>query len=158
MRRATVARHDRDVTIRRAFATDAAVLAALCLAWGGSADSSYERRFADWYASSGHLFWLAEVSGTPVGFADLEIRVNRPEPGRPTRRWGYLDGMYVLEAHRGHGLGTGLLAAVLEHAEAEALSDVVLHPTAPAVSLYRRAGFEFVPGVQKEPMRLVSGG
>ena len=79
--------------------------------------------------------------------------MSRPEPGRATRRWGYLDGMYVLEAHRGHGLGAGLLAAVLEHAEVEALSDVVLHPTAPAVSLYRRAGFEFVPGARKDPMR-----
>lgn len=154
------ARHDRWVTIRRALAGDAAALARLCRAWHDegrdqpTADPDYERRFTNWYAVSGHLIWLAEADGAAVGFADLEIRARRPEPGGPARRWGYLEGMYVLDPHRGHGIGAALLAAVLDAAERDGLSDVVLHPTRGAVSLYRRAGFEFVSTEQQDPMRL----
>ena len=148
-------------TIRAAGAGDVAALAALCRAWHDEGraeptiDPDYDARFAAWYAEQAarHLIELATVDSAVVGYADLEIRARVPSPGGAGGRWGYLDGMYVLDTHRGTGIGAALLAAVLADARRHGLSDVVLHPTAKAVSLYRRAGFETVPADQKQPMR-----
>jgi GNAT superfamily N-acetyltransferase len=134
--------------IRRATDDDAVTLAALRRDWieehdGAVEDATFEACFVDWYQreSSRRVTWLAEVGGRPVGMVNLAVFTRMPRPGHPPARWGYLGNAFVLAAHRNRGLGTRLLAALLDHAVAEGFVRVVLSPSARSVPFYRRAGF-----------------
>ena len=84
-------------------------------------------------------------SGEPIGAAWLRLLKG------DERGYGYVDdetpelGMAVLPAYRGRGVGSGLLARLLESAEA-VYGSVCLSVSAdnPAARLYERAGFERV--------------
>jgi GNAT superfamily N-acetyltransferase len=105
--------------------------------------------FIDWtLAHAGtHPAWLAEVDGAPAGMAWLAI-VDRV-PGR--RLWsrisGNLQSVFVLPEHRNGGLGEQLVGAALEHARAQGMEYVSVHPSERSFPLYRRAGFAESPGV-----------
>ena len=70
-----------------------------------------------------------------VGFA-------RMVTDRATFAW--LCDVYVIESHRGRGLGDWLIASVLEHPDLQGLRRMVL-ATRDAHALYRRNGFEALP-------------
>ena len=106
-------------------------------------DPDFERRFRQWHdaESSRRVTWLAEVDGDPVGMVSLAVFERMPRPGRPAGCWGYLGNAYVRAEHRGRGIGTALLSALLDYADARRLERVVLSPSPRSVPLYRRAGF-----------------
>jgi len=54
--------------------------------------------------------------------------------------FAWLADVYVLEAHRGHGLGKALVEAVVEHPAVSALPRILL-ATADAHRLYEQYGF-----------------
>lgn len=135
-------------TIRIAGPADAAALAALRRAWteedyGPVGDSEFETRFQDWYAgeSGRRLSWLAETRGHAVGMVNLAEFSRMPRPGREPSTWGYLSNAYVAPGHRGRGIGSALLRAVLAHADQRGHVRVVLRPTERAEPLYARFGF-----------------
>jgi len=70
-----------------------------------------------------------------IGFA-------RMVTDRATFAW--LCDVYVIESHRGRGLGDWLIASVLEHPDLQGLRRMVL-ATRDAHALYRRNGFEALP-------------
>jgi GNAT superfamily N-acetyltransferase len=76
---------------------------------------------------------------------DLTARPARTaRPGtapEPPCRWGYLGNALVLPAWRSQGIGTALLAALLDHARAEHFSRIVLSPSERSMAFYQRAGF-----------------
>jgi GNAT superfamily N-acetyltransferase len=106
-------------------------------------DPEFERRFREWYdaESSRRVTWLAEVDGEPVGMVSLAVFQRMPRPGRPSGRWGYLGNAYVRAEHRSSGVGTTLITALLDYADAHRLERVVLSPSQRSVPLYRRLGF-----------------
>jgi GNAT superfamily N-acetyltransferase len=105
-------------------------------------DPDFERRFAAWFAAErARTTWLASVDGEPVGFVGLLEYRRMPKPGSRDGLWGYLGNMFVLEAHRGRGIGAALVSAVLAHADARGYVRVVLSPSERAIPLYKRAGF-----------------
>ena len=140
---------------------EVSALARLYRAWDAegradpAADPGFEQAFAAWWAAEAERRrgWLAEVDEQPVGFADLALHRRAPSPGTPARRWGYVDGMYVLTGQRDRGIGALLLAALLGGAEQDELSALILHPTGAAVRFYQRAGFHFEPADPKPRMR-----
>lgn len=75
---------------------------------------------------------LYEAGGAQVGFA-------RAVTDRATFAW--IGDVFVLEEHRGSGLGTWLVETLLAHPDLEGLRSIVL-ATADAHGLYRRFGFE----------------
>jgi GNAT superfamily N-acetyltransferase len=134
--------------IRIASPADALALAALRRAWtaeqhGDVDDEDYEARFLDWYEREAgrRLSWLAEVSGGPIGMMNLAVFDRMPQPGREAATWGYLANAFVLAAHRGQGVGSLLLRALLAHADESGYVRVVLRPSQRSIPFYRRAGF-----------------
>jgi GNAT superfamily N-acetyltransferase len=62
--------------------------------------------------------------------------------------FAWLADVYVLEAHRGHGLGKALIEAVVEHPAVAVVPRVVL-ATLDAHGLYEQYGFERLQGDQR---------
>jgi GNAT superfamily N-acetyltransferase len=141
-------------SIRRATSADAPALAQL--RWDFSPDeiaasgASFEpfrddfSRFLEGaFAGGAWTVWVAEDAGGEI-VANMYIqRVGKvPRPGRFGHAWGYVTNVYVAPAHRNHGLGARLLAAVVSWARAERLEHLALWPSAKAVTFYHRAGFD----------------
>jgi GNAT superfamily N-acetyltransferase len=131
------------VEIRRAAGDDAAAVAGLRAAWLGDGEGpAFTARMAEWLASEGErrTTWLS-LDGKPVGMASLFEYHRMPKPERADSRWGYVSNMFVREEHRGRGIGTALLAAVVATADERGYARLVLSPSERAIPLYVRAGF-----------------
>jgi GNAT superfamily N-acetyltransferase len=76
-------------------------------------------------------FGLYDADGAQVGFARMVT---------DRAAFAYLADVYVLEPHRGRGLGKWLVETVLSHPDVQGLRRIVLG-TADAHSLYERYGF-----------------
>jgi GNAT superfamily N-acetyltransferase len=75
---------------------------------------------------------------------------------RATFAW--LADVFVLESHRGHGLGRFVVSTLLEHPDLKGLRQILL-ATADAHELYRSYGFSETPpgrmmAIRKEPAEL----
>jgi GNAT superfamily N-acetyltransferase len=55
--------------------------------------------------------FLGEVASQPVGFAEVYVREDQPDPARVSRKYGHLQSLMVREEFRRHGGGTRLLEA-----------------------------------------------
>lgn len=107
-------------TVRPIESRDAAVWRELFTAYG----VFYETEFTDpqmdtvwgWLMDSAHptKAWVAEVGGAVVGFGHLR-RHSDTFTGGPA--W-YLDDLFTAPAARGHGVATGIIAALRAHADA----------------------------------------
>jgi GNAT superfamily N-acetyltransferase len=83
------------------------------------------------------VFGLYEESGAQAGFARVVS---------DRSRFAWLADVFVLEAHRGRGLGVWLVQTILEHPELTGLRFVL--GTADAHGLYERFGFQPVDAAQ----------
>jgi GNAT superfamily N-acetyltransferase len=86
-------------------------------------------------------FGLYETSGSQVGFARMVT---------DRAAFGYLADVFVLEPHRGRGLGKWLVETVLAHPDLRGLRRITLG-TQDAHSLYERYGFR-----PADPRRLLT--
>jgi GNAT superfamily N-acetyltransferase len=105
---------------------------------------AFAAEFADWFQREGsqRWWWIAEDSaGRARGMVNLKVFERMPSPGRSPSRWGYLANLFVDRPFRNQGIGTQLLAALLDAARDEGLVRVVLSPSEQSVSLYSRMGF-----------------
>ena len=150
------------VSVRAAGPGDDAAVARLRWAWrteeageAGLALAEFTPAFAAWWHehASSHLGWLAEVDGHPAGMAWLAVLDRIPGPERWERRSGSLQSVYVPPRYRGNGIGTALVAAVVDEAVRLGLDYVVVHPTERSFPLYRRAGFAEYPGALELRLR-----
>jgi aminoglycoside 6'-N-acetyltransferase I len=94
--------------------------------------------------------------GQLIGFAELSIR--RYAEGCVTDRIAYLEGWYVDEAHRRHGIGAALVAAAEAWARKQGCtefgSDALLENEISAVA-HKALGFEEVECIRCFKKRLV---
>ncbi|MBU2663990.1 GNAT family N-acetyltransferase [Actinoplanes bogorensis] len=88
-----------------------------------------------------HLPFVAEVGGEVVGAAWLHIAERVPGGGSLDRRFGDVQSVEVREEHRGRGLGSALMAAILAEARSRGLMHVTVHSGRRAVDFYLRNGF-----------------
>ena len=105
----------------------------------------------DWRA------WVARDDGRVVATTWLRLvpRIPRPQASGAAHAMGYLTNMYVEHSHRGGGLGTRMLGAVIDWAREEGVPMLLCWP-APgdaAVRFYRRAGFTGDHSVMVLPLR-----
>lgn len=100
--------------------------------------------------SGGLAVLVAETEGQIVGFASLSFYRDRPG-----YRTSVEDSVYVVDGHKGTGVGSRLLASVLETAASHGFHSVfarIVGPQEASVALHRRHGFELV-GVEREVAR-----
>ena len=140
-----------DLLIRAACPADLPGLAAIRYA---DAPAVHSDRLRD--AASGHLrFLVAERDGVIAGFGLLVFSrpATWPDAGTTDRLPGILD-LYVVEAHRGRGIGTALIRQMEEIAVGEGRDKLYLgvdpRENARAYALYLRLGFQ---ALQAEPYR-----
>ena len=90
---------------------DLHILASLgVLLWPGHREDELTQEFALLMAENKAAFFLARAGELPVGFAQCALRHDYVE-GTSTSPVGYLEGIYVREAHRREGVAAGLLSA-----------------------------------------------
>lgn len=88
-----------------------------------------------------HLPFVVEVNGSPVGMAWLAIIERVPGPERWTRLSGAIQSVYVSAEYRNAGLGSLLLAELVEGARQFGLDYLSVHPSPLSFPFYRRLGF-----------------
>jgi GNAT superfamily N-acetyltransferase len=134
-----------DLVVRVAGASDVGAIATLRSLWTPTAgdDPDFEGRMAAWLAAEGErrTTWLATLDGLPVGMASLFEYRRMPRPGQPNARWGYVSNMFVHEQLRNRGIGSALMTALVAAADERRYARLVLSPSHPALTFYRRAGF-----------------
>jgi GNAT superfamily N-acetyltransferase len=133
------------VAVRVASEADLAAIATLRARWtpGSEPDDDFEAQLGEWLAAEGdrRTVWLAFLEGDAVGVASVVEYRRMPRPGRMSSAWGYVSNMFVNEDVRGRGIGSALLAAIIDTADARGYARLVLSPTLRAVPFYERAGF-----------------
>jgi ribosomal protein S18 acetylase RimI-like enzyme len=83
--------------------------------------------------------WLAQDATLTVGYVVLTLGFSMEFLGRDA----FIDDLYVVPSHRGHGIGRALIDAcerTCRHLRVRALH-LEVRSTNPAASLYRRLGF-----------------
>jgi len=142
------------IEIRLASETDALTLAHLRCDLRSSFhnvvenDAIFLERCAAWMQQQLHNYsnwkcWIAEWQGTAVGNVWAQLIEKIPNPIAAPEQFVYLTNFYVTEEHRGKGVGTMLLAAVLDWSRNSNAEAVILWPTERSKSLYARHGFSF---------------
>lgn len=132
------------VTLRDATTEDAKIIAGFVRALADYEKLLHEAvatdiDFADAIASGKIEALIAEIDGTPVGFA-LWFRTFSTFTGKSGL---YLEDLFVLPEHRGHGIGKTILRDLARRALAVGCSRLewsVLDWNKPAIDFYRAIG------------------
>lgn len=87
--------------------------------------------------------WIAEREAIVVGAVWAQFVEKIPNPIAEPESYVYLTNFYVREEYRGEGIGSRLLAAVLEWSKSKNAQMVILWPTEGSKTFYLRHGFLF---------------
>jgi len=105
----------------------------------------YEARFlaflSDALASGRWTIWLVEHEGRIAAHAYVQIIEKVPRPGALDQCFGYVTNVYALPEARNQGVGSRLLAHVIDWAKGQQLEFLILWPSERSVPLYQRIGF-----------------
>jgi GNAT superfamily N-acetyltransferase len=137
-----------EVTIRRAGADDAYIVAALHLQFarelGMPSESGYLDRFVDaWLADRpDRPTWIAESRGEHAGILETRRIRALPWPGRKDVSWLHVGGLFVASGHRDRGVGRALTEAMIEWSRTTDVKWIRLNaPDVRAQEFYERLGF-----------------
>jgi GNAT superfamily N-acetyltransferase len=87
--------------------------------------------------------WIAERQSIAVGAVWAQLVEKIPNPVAEPEHYVYLTNFYVREEYRDQGLGSRMLAAVLDWAKSKNAQVVLLWPTERSKPFYLRHGFSF---------------
>lgn len=113
----------------------------------------YIRSFSAWWERREDYMAVVAADGprlVGVGFLALAARV--PVPGALDRRTGDIQSVFVLPDHRGQGIGSSVVRALVEHGRERGCSRVIVHSGRRAVPVYERAGFQRDPQLMLHPL------
>ena len=97
--------------IRKAELNDLSALAAMaCKLWPNHTVEEIYTEFTEILTKSDAAFFLAYAEETAVGFAQCQLRHDYVE-GTDSSPVGYLEGIYVANGYRKHGIARELLSA-----------------------------------------------
>ena len=87
------------------------------------------------------LAWVAESEGAIVATSGVTLFERPPNGANLAGLEAYLSNMYTLPVWRGRGVGTALVATVVEHFKTTRVRRIWLHATDEGRPVYARAGF-----------------
>ena len=97
--------------IRKAEMKDLTMIAELaCQLWPDHTVEEMRTEFAEILAKPDAAYFLAYAEETAIGFAQCQLRYDYVE-GTDSSPVGYLEGIYVAEGYRKHGIARELLSA-----------------------------------------------
>lgn len=85
--------------------------------------------------------WIAECGQTPVGNVWAQLVEKIPNPITEPEQFVYVTNFYVRAEHRGKGIGSKLLSAVLAWSQSQGVHTVILWPTEQSKHFYSQGGF-----------------
>jgi GNAT superfamily N-acetyltransferase len=99
-----------------------------------------ETRFGEILAHPGTTVWGADVWGKVTAMATLHVLPNMTFDARP---YAIVENVVTLRGHRGHGLGAGVMSAVIEAAWSAGAYKIMLltGKTLGAHGFYEKLGF-----------------
>ncbi|THV21707.1 GNAT family N-acetyltransferase [Glycomyces paridis] len=108
---------------------------------------AFASRFAAWAAANEAAFrCVAAVrDGAVVGMAWLAVAPRVPTPLAFERAAGDLQSVYLVPEERSGGVGSRMVAAVLDLARELGLDRVTVHSGTKSIPVYARNGFEASP-------------
>jgi GNAT superfamily N-acetyltransferase len=137
-----------EVTIRRAGADDAFIVAALHLQFarelGMPSEQGYLDRFVDAWLQErpDRPTWIAESRGEHAGILETRRIRALPWPGRRDVSWLHVGGLFVAPSCRDRGVGRALTEAMIEWSRSTDVKWIRLNaPDARAQEFYERLGF-----------------
>ena len=147
-----------EVEIRLASERDAVVLARLRYELRSESrklienEQAFLERCAAWMSErlrkgSQWQCWIAERQAIVVGAVWAQLIEKIPNPVAEPECYVYLTNFYVREEYRGAGIGSRLLAAVLEWGKSRNAERVILWPTERSKTFYLRHGFSFADDI-----------
>jgi GNAT superfamily N-acetyltransferase len=87
------------------------------------------------------LVWVAEGGGEIVATSGVTIFERPPNGANVAGLEAYLSNMYTVPAWRGRGLGSALVATIVEYFKTTRVRRIWLHATEQGRPVYARAGF-----------------
>ena len=138
------------VQVRPANATDGEALATLRRACRlekepdrGGHEQTFLAGFLTWWhrSQASHRAVIASIDGVDCGMGFLAIVGRVPDPDQLDRNHGDLQSVYVLPERRAQGVGTQIVAALIDIAASVGCDKVTVHSGRRSVALYERAGF-----------------
>ena len=88
------------------------------------------------YLMEGCKYYLVDLDGEPVGYAGIWVKADKGEL--------FLSKLYLLSAHRGHGIGRQMMAFVKGMARDNGLKKIILNTNKKnidTIRFYEKAGF-----------------
>jgi len=143
----------REPHIRRAVPGDARALARLRYEFRSEVappvepEAKFVARCARWMAArlrrrgAWRCWGVENADGELIGSAWLQLIEKLPNPVAEAELHGYITNLYLRVSHRGQGIGSRLLDALLAECHRESVDAVILWPTPRSRSLYQRNGF-----------------
>jgi GNAT superfamily N-acetyltransferase len=86
--------------------------------------------------------WIAETDGRIVASMSVGKVRKVPSPGSVESCWGYLTNCYTLPDYRNTGIGTALLAVIIQWAKDERFELLAVWPSDRSYPFYERNGFQ----------------
>ena len=94
-------------------------------------------------ASQRWIYWVAVCDDVIVSHIFVQRIAKVPKPNRLDDGFGYVTNVYTKPACRGQGIGSELMAHVVEWAQAQDLECLLVGPSDASVHFYERAGFRW---------------
>lgn len=105
----------------------------------------FAAELATWWAAhqDSHRAFVSRLLGPEiVGMAWVALVPRVPRPGAMSRLSADIQSVFVMQEHRGQGIGSALVKAASEHATHLGSLHVTVHSGRKAVPVYERLGFE----------------
>jgi GNAT superfamily N-acetyltransferase len=147
--------------IRQAKGIDAPAIAELRALWSGTRPTElFTSSVRIWLETEGEarITLLASASGRPVGMVSMLEYRSMPLPADRSTRWGYIDHLFVRDDHRRQGIGAALVGELLAIADRREYPQLLVSPSAAALSLFDRLGFRVLEQLGPQGIMLLRPG
>jgi GNAT superfamily N-acetyltransferase len=134
-----------ELTIRPVKGVDARAVAELCALassapWPDPASCASIRTWLE-AEGEGRITLVASAGRRSVGMISMREHREMPRPAQESRRWGYVDHLFVRTDERRQGVGTALISEIMAIADSRNYPKLMASADPGTLSLFHRLGF-----------------